>query len=516
MAPRTMRSFGFALLAVLILWSAAGTGVSLDLIARGCSGLAELTAAMLPPDAGYLPVALSALLSTFRMAFLGTLCGALLAQAGVAAADGFVNRAAVLRGAFRLVIHVIRCTPVLISALLLTFIFGLGEWTGTLAVTLSTFAILTRIGFEDAANARLDAALALEAAGAGRLKAWLRTVRIATRPSFLANALYLLESNTRQAAVLGFVGAGGIGLILNETLSWRAYTRTGCILMVLFALVAAVEWLSERLQGALSGRWKLTHKPLWIGALLAAAALSLATLPAPDTAHWNLKGAAAILLGLLTPEADLLFSTAEDAVPAMLLETAQIALLGTVAGTVLASVFALTASFRILGRWALIGRTLLLAIRSVPVLVYGLLWIRVTGPGPAAGVLTLTLCSIGLLSKRFLVAIDAIDAAPYEALRASGAGTLSAVIRAIVPQLTPHFISAVIYRFDINLRDTAALGLVGAGGIGTPLVLAMRQYEWSSAGAMLLALIVAVGLVGWAAAEFNRRWIRARRAGGAG
>jgi len=114
------------------------------------------------------------------------------------------------------------------------------------------------------------------------------------------------------------------------------------------------------------------------------------------------------------------------------------------------------------------------------------------------------------------VAIDAIDAAPYEALRASGAGTLSAVIRSIVPQLTPHLISAVIYRFDINLRDTAALGLVGAGGIGTPLVLAMRQYEWSAAGAMLLALIAAVGLVGWAAAEFNRRWIRARRAGTAG
>ena len=516
MTARAARAIGIILFAALIVWSAACTGVSPELFARGCSGMAELAAAMLPPEAGYLPVALAALVSTLRMAFLGTLFGAILAQFGVAAADGFVNRTGILRNAFRLVIHVIRCTPVLISALLLTFIFGLGEWTGTLAVTLSTFAILTRIGFEDAANARLDAALALEATGAGRLKAWLRTVRIATRPSFLANALYLLESNTRQAAVLGFVGAGGIGLILNETLAWRAYTRTGCILMALFALVAAVEWLSEHLQGALAGRVQLRHKPFWIGTFLAAAAACLASLPAPDTAHWNLEGASAIVLGLLAPDTDLLVSGAEDAVPAMLLETAQIALLGTCAGTLLAGVFAFTASFRIFGRWALAGRTLLLAIRSVPVLVYGLLWIRVTGPGPAAGVLTLTLCSIGLLSKRFLVAIDAIDAAPYEALKASGASTTSAVIRAIVPQLTPHFISAVIYRFDINLRDTAALGLVGAGGIGTPLVLAMRQYEWQAAGAMLLALIAAVGIVGWAAAEFNRRWVKARRPGNAG
>lgn len=499
------RLLALAAAAALLLWCAAETGVSPDLAADAVSGMAALAAQMMPPDLGYLPDALGALLSTIRMAFLGTLFGALLAQAAIPAADRFVNRNRVLCTLVRLAVHVIRCTPVLITALILTFIFGLGEWTGTLAVTLSTFAILTRIGFEDSANARLAAAKALEAAGAGRLKAWLRTVRLATLPGFLGNALYLLESNTRQAAVLGFVGAGGIGLILNETLAWRAYTRAGCILMVLLALVAAVEWLSERLQAALAGRRALRSKPLWLGALAAAAASCLATLAAPDTAHWNPDGAAAVLSGLLTPNPELIFSLAEDAVPAMLLETAQIAILGTFAGTVLACFFALTASFRLLGRWALPGRVLLLAVRSVPVLVYGLLWIRVTGPGPAAGVLTLTLCSVGLLSKRFLLAIDAIDRAPYEALRAGGAAFLPAVFRAILPQLRPHLVSAVVYRFDINLRDTAALGLVGAGGIGTPLVLAMRQYEWSDAGAMLLCLIVCVGLAGRLASELNAR-----------
>ncbi len=402
----------------LFAWCAAATGVSPDLAADAVSGMASLAAQMTPPELGYLPEALGALLSTIRMAFLGTLFGALFAQAAIPAADRFVNRNRVLCTLVRLAVHVIRCTPVLITALILTFIFGLGEWTGTLAVTLSTFAILTRIGFEDSANARLAAAKALEAAGAGRLRAWLRTVRLATLPGFLGNALYLLESNTRQAAVLGFVGAGGIGLILNETLAWRAYTRAGCILMVLLALVAAVEWLSERLQAALAGRKALRSKPLWLGALAAAAASCLATLAAPDTAHWNPDGAAAVLSGLLTPNPELIFSLAEDAVPAMLLETAQIAILGTFAGTVLACFFALTASFRLLGRWALPGRVLLLAVRSVPVLVYGLLWIRVTGPGPAAGVLTLTLCSVGLLSKRFLLAIDApAQAAPRERRR---------------------------------------------------------------------------------------------------
>ncbi len=152
----------------------------------------------------------------------------------------------------------------------------------------------------------------------------------------------------------------------------------------------------------------------------------------------------------------------------------------------------------------------MLVFRSVPVLVYGLLWIRVTGPGPFAGVLTMALCSIGLLAKRFLIAIDSIDLKPYYALRASGVNLLAAVRWAVVPQILPHYLSAVIYRMDINLREVAVLGLVGAGGIGTPLVLAMNHYEWKQAGALLWGLMLLVAVAG-AVSEKYRRAYRLRK-----
>ena len=126
-------------------------------------------------------------------------------------------------------------------------------------------------------------------------------------------------------------------------------------------------------------------------------------------------------------------------------------------------------------------------------------------------VILLAVCSIGLLAKRFLIAIDSIDLKPYYALRASGVGLLPAVRWAVVPQILPHYLSAVIYRMDINLREVAVLGLVGAGGIGTPLVLAMNHYEWKQAGALLWGIILLAAAAG-AVSEKYRRSYRLRKA----
>ena len=206
----------------------------------------------------------------------------------------------------------------------------------------------------------------------------------------------------------------------------------------------------------------------------------------------------------------MLFSLGPDDVPALLFETVCIAFLGTLGGTVFALLLSVFSCFRFFGYAAVLTRLVLLVFRSVPVLVYGLLWIRVTGPGPFAGVLTMALCSIGLLAKRFLIAVDSIDLKPFYALRASGVDFLSAVRWAVVPQILPHYLSAVLYRMDINLREASVLGLVGAGGIGTPLVLAMNHYEWKQAGALLWGLILLVAVAG-AASEKYRKAYRLRK-----
>ena len=137
----------------------------------------------------------------------------------------------------------------------------------------------------------------------------------------------------------------------------------------------------------------------------------------------------------------------------------------------------------------------MIAIRSIPFLIYGLIFIRVSGPGAFTGVLTLAMCSIGLLTKRFTECLDMLDPGPYRALIAMDVSPLAAICHAVLPQIAPAFGSAVLYRFDVNIREASVLGLVGAGGIGAPLIFAMNKYNWSQAGTILLGLILLVWIV---------------------
>jgi phosphonate transport system permease protein len=119
----------------------------------------------------------------------------------------------------------------------------------------------------------------------------------------------------------------------------------------------------------------------------------------------------------------------------------------------------------------------------------------VSGPGAFTGVLTLAVCSVGLLTKRFTEAIESLDFRAYHALAAMGVSPLLRIRYAVLPQLLPALASAVLYRFDVNLREAAVLGLVGAGGIGAPLIFAMNQYNWRTAGAIALGLVLLVWLI---------------------
>ena len=495
------------LFAICLLVAFRQTEFSLPLLWERGHYFIDTAARMFPPDTSFLDVILAPLRDTVYISLLGTVLGGIIGAVGTALCNGYVNRRKAARIVLKAAVHVFRCIPVLILALLCTFVFGLGVWSGVIAVTLSTGAVLSRLGYEDSESAELHTARVLEYAGAGRFKAWWVSVWKRILPGYLANLLYLLESNVRNAAVLGFVGAGGIGLLLNEKLAWREYSKAGMILCVLFLVVLATESLSGFLRARVvesEAKQKNWHVPAVLAVFFLILSFSAGF---PAMSEVNKTALASIVEGVVSPDITMLLSPGSDDVPALLFESLCIAFLGTLGGTVFALLLSVFSCFRFFGYAAVLPRLLLLVIRAVPVLVYGLLWIRVTGPGPFAGVLTMALCSIGLLAKRFLIAIDSIDLKPFYALRASGVDFLAAVRWAVVPQILPHYLSAVLYRMDINLREVAVLGLVGAGGVGTPLVLAMNHYEWKQAGALLWGMILLAAAAG-AVSEQSRKKFR--------
>lgn len=238
-------------------------------------------------------------------------------------------------------------------------------------------------------------------------------------------------------------------------------------------------------------------------------AWSSTTVKLGSTGEGGLAVAGNILSGIFHPDTRLLLTIGTDGVPYLLLETFCIAFLGTVVGAVISLPLSFLSAVNLVPRpVAVIGRGLIAAIRTIPAFVYGLMFIRVTGPGPFAGLLTMSLCSIGMVSKMYIESIEDLDKRILESLDAAGCTTFQKIRYGILPQLMPDFTSTITYRFDMNLRDATVLGLVGAGGIGAPLIFAMSAYRWNEVGSILLGLIVLVLLIEAISAKIRTKLAR--------
>ena len=213
-----------------------------------------------------------------------------------------------------------------------------------------------------------------------------------------------------------------------------------------------------------------------------------------------------VLHGVFSPDKALLFGTSDTDVPYLLLQTISIAVLGTLIGAVLAIPFAFLASFNIMPKpVAYAVRVLILMIRTIPSIVWALMWIRVTGPGAACGVITQSICSIGMISKMYITAIEDLDTHILESLDALGCTPFQKIRYGVIPQLTASFISTTIYRFDINLKDATTLGIVGAGGIGASLVQCLNSRRWAMVGAFVWGLMVLVLIIELVSTRIRRK-----------
>jgi phosphonate transport system permease protein len=189
----------------------------------------------------------------------------------------------------------------------------------------------------------------------------------------------------------------------------------------------------------------------------------------------------------------------------VLVETVNIATIATGAGVMLslpvAYIAAQNTTPNVATLW--LGRFILVTSRSVNTIIWALLFVAIFGPGALAGILAITFRSLGFLGKLMGEAIEEIDRKPVEALQATGASKGKVILYAIVPQVLPAFWAVSILRWDINIRESTVLGLVGAGGIGLVLQGAIDTFNWQEAATILLAILALV-IIG----EFISAWLR--------
>lgn len=192
-----------------------------------------------------------------------------------------------------------------------------------------------------------------------------------------------------------------------------------------------------------------------------------------------------------------------------LLETLNIATIATLVAVFVSLPIALLAAQNTtpnrLTLW--IGRTILVSSRSVNTIIWALLFVAIFGPGALAGILAIVFRSLGFLGKLLGEGIEEIDRAPIEALEAVGASRAKVILYGVVPQVMPTFFAVSILRWDINLRESTVLGLVGAGGIGLVLQGAIDTFDWQTVATILLAIIALVLAGEWLAAWLRKKVI---------
>jgi phosphonate transport system permease protein len=188
-------------------------------------------------------------------------------------------------------------------------------------------------------------------------------------------------------------------------------------------------------------------------------------------------------------------------------ETILISYVGTVSGAVLGfALNFLAAENTSPATWLrIVVKRLMEFCRTVPDIVFALIFVIAFGLGPMAGVLAITIHTIGALGKQFSEIVENIDMKPVEGVRSTGAGWISCVRFAVLPQVAAGFASYTLLRFEINVRGASVMGFVGAGGIGQELVVAIRKFYYSDVSAILVMIILTVFVI-----DIGTGWIRTR------
>ena len=215
------------------------------LIKRGEQFFVILEEMFTPPNWSYHRQVWAPLFDTIKMSLLGSVIGTAAAVPFAVLASTNIIKSRIVVSATRLMFSLVRTVPTLVCALVATYVFGLGTLAGTTAIAIFTFAYMGKILYEEIETVDMGAYEAAEALGASKPRAFACAIIPQVLPSYISNTLFCFEGNVRYASILGYVGAGGLGLVLNERLGWRDYASAGTILIMLFVTVFIIETISR-------------------------------------------------------------------------------------------------------------------------------------------------------------------------------------------------------------------------------------------------------------------------------
>ncbi len=437
----------------------------------------------------------------------------------------------------RLVFAIPRSMHEVVFALLLVNVLGLNPLVAILAIGVPFGAVTAKVFSELLDEVPSSAELSFRAAGAGRFVAIVFGIFPQAMADLLSYAFYRFECSIRSAAVLGIVGAGGIGFQLALSFQSLKYEEMWTLLWALIIL------------SGLGDRWSTAVRRRRNSA---AVEMRVDEIPHPDPEPANLRRdpflrGSAWLLAIMVPVSfwwlDLDLTTlwnerartlggelVNDSFPPRIGTGGWTQLLSDSADTVALAVLAITLAW-VVGTLTSFGaarpnpngaltlvarrftnraiasglvRFVLLVSRSVPPPVWAFIVVFVIFPGLWPGVVALALYNAGVLGRLQAEVIENIDRAPEQLMRASGATAPGALVMATVPAVSSRFVALGLYRWEVTIRETVIVGVVGAAGLGRRLDEQTSAFDYQGIVATILALLVVTVAVDLASASIRR------------
>lgn len=242
----------FFVVAVIIFLSFKITGFDFGILFRRIGQLTVILSKIFKPDFTYFDKVVNPLFDTIKMSLLGTIIGCLLGLPIAILSSSNINNNKIILSTSRFILSVIRSIPTLIIASITALIFGLGTFAGTVAIAIFTLGVVVKMLYEAIEVIDMGPFQAMESLGATKAQAFNAACMPQIIPTYLSYCLYCFEMNVRAAAILGWVGAGGLGILINERVGWRDYNGLGMVLLLLFITVFIIDSLSTYLRSKLS------------------------------------------------------------------------------------------------------------------------------------------------------------------------------------------------------------------------------------------------------------------------
>jgi len=480
--------------AAALMWALAQAGIDGNIVnGAGWSNFARFWTATTSPELGadFLRLTWDAAIVTLSYAVLGSLLSLVVgAVGGLALSEVMVGRGFLWRST-RALLVIPRAVHEVLWALLLLQVFGFDPLVAVLAIALPYGAVTAKVfgeAIDDADRRPFDL---LRASGASRPRALLYGLMPLIKGDLVSYSFYRFECAIRSAAVLGVIGAGGLGFQLNLSFETLRYAEIWTLIVALLLLSGLAEAWATAVR---RNRTELVSQ-LTLAAVLALVPLSIRWSGTDLSALWSARTRrlAGELFGRLFPSRlglggwGELIGASLDTVAMSLLATTLAATVGLL----------LAAASRRRGRLDIgrrIVRLVLLLSRAVPAPIWAFLFVLILFPGFWPGVAGLAVYNIGVLGRLFAEALEEADLRPAEILAATGANAPQRLLYGLVPTAAPRLLSLTLYRWEVVVRETIVVGVVGAGGLGQLINehLAARDFAaiTGAIGAMILIAVV--------------------------